>query len=86
MLAAVMSGNNIRLRPEMPARTESGAMLGYYVIFGMAAVVLLFVWHRGRQKRDAEQAEYDPHGRGLADEAATAVGDVAREFIGPERH
>jgi hypothetical protein len=60
-------------------------MLGYYVVIGMTTVVLLFLWHRGRQKRDAELAESDPHGRGLADEAVTAMGDVAREFIGPER-
>lgn len=65
-------------------------MLAYYVVVGVTAVVLMFLWHHGRQKRDAEQAQpnphgYDPHGRGIADEAATAVGDVARQIIETRR-
>lgn len=63
-----------------------GAMLGFYVVFGAAVAILLFLWHRRRERGGAEATEYDPHGHGVTDEAATAIGDVAREVIGPDRH
>ncbi|MFA6112962.1 MAG: hypothetical protein WC729_03200 [Sphingomonas sp.] len=58
-------------------------MPGFYVVLGATAAILLFLWHRGNQRRDTDQADIDHHGRGVADEAATAIGDVAREVIGP---
>jgi hypothetical protein len=60
-------------------------MLGFYVVFGAAVAVLLFLWHRRRDRHGTEAADYDPHGHGLTDEAATAIGDVTREIVGPDR-
>lgn len=61
-------------------------MLGFYVVFGAAVAILLFLWHRRRERHDADTSGYDPHGHDVADEAATAIGDVARDVIGPDRH
>lgn len=58
-------------------------MPGFYVVLGGAVAILLFLWYRGTQRRDTEPADIDHHGRGVADEAATAIGDMAREVIGP---
>lgn len=60
-------------------------MLGFYVVLGAAAAILLLLWYRRRERPGAATADHDPHGHGLTDEAATAIGDVARDVIGPDR-
>jgi len=60
-------------------------MLGFYVVLGAAVAILLFLWHRRRERDGAATHDYDPHGHGVTDEAATAIGDVARDVIGPDR-
>jgi len=59
-------------------------MLGLYVVFAAAAVILIFLWHHRRDRQDIEQPGHDPHGHGLGDEVATAVEDVARQVIEPD--
>lgn len=56
-----------------------------YVVMGIAAILVLgFIWLRTRSRSD-RNSSIRPAGRGLSDEMADAVDDVASEFLLSER-